>query len=322
MKKMKRSIVYMLFLVCLINCNGQEKKEDLNNNDNMKQFITQTLSKYYTPYKTRPVYSMQVSKQGCRLIIESYSEDYRFVENGGESMMIPFNYMINKSGEQKVKVKVYPEEGESYITKYAHVVINVYNAADKDTPLNDYKKIETFTLPQGLESQKLPYYEYIITFNAVVPFDYSKDLENATNLTKIPNIEELVKKKFLEIQEISEKNNFKKFVELDSYFIGRYANSTYETLDETVAFFQKYGENTYSITSPQGFDKQFLSLDDCELKFYADGKTVSLWHKKTMTGGLSKNFKYKNKTGEVKESFDDTPITLYMPKGSTELKVW
>lgn len=319
---MKHTIVYMLLLLFVISCNGQNKKEDLNNNDNMKQFITQTHSKYYTSYKTRPVYSMQVSKQGCRLIVEAYSEDYRFVENEGESLMIPFNYMINKSGQQKVKIKVFPIEGELYITKYAHVAINIYNAADKDTPLNEYEKIETFTLPQGLESQKLPYYEHIITFNADVPFDYSKDLENARDLTKINNIEELVKNKYLEIQEISQNNNFKKFVELDSFFIGRYSNTTYETLDETIAFFQKYGENTYSITSSQGFDKQFLSLDDCELKFYADGKTVSLWHKKTMTGGLSKNFKYKTKAGEVKESFDDTPITLYMPKGSTELKVW
>ncbi|MCG8814166.1 hypothetical protein G1K66_12970 [Tenacibaculum finnmarkense] len=59
----------------------------------------------FNKYDNRPVYSCQVNKNNCRLIIEvEGSTDSRFIENNGESMMLPLNPLLIKSGLQKVIV--------------------------------------------------------------------------------------------------------------------------------------------------------------------------------------------------------------------------
>ena len=285
----------------------------------MEELATQEYQ-YVHHYSNTPVYSVQVSKQGCRVIIEAYAEDYRFVENNGESMMIPFNYMITNSGEQKVKIKIYPKEGEQYLTKYAHVQVNLYHAPSKESGLKDYQKINSFALPEGLEPQKLPYYEHVLTFDAQVPYDYSDSLAKAKDLRNIPNIRGLVEKKYKGIWEISKNNDFANFAKEFIPSFAKVSNTTYESKEEISKLYINY--NGITITTDKLFDKQFLPLDDCELQFYADGKVVSLWHKKSFNGGLSMTGKYKDEKGEIKENFSDTPIFLYMPAGSNELKVW
>lgn len=71
-------------------------------------------------YSTTPVYSLQMNKQGCKLVVEMENNvDYRLTENRGESIMLPLNVMITKSGKQTLKIKIYPKDGDQYITKYA-----------------------------------------------------------------------------------------------------------------------------------------------------------------------------------------------------------
>ena len=308
---------YTFLLFYCLSCNGQNKEVT---KETMEKLAVAEF-KFVTNYKVKPVYSLQISKQGCRVIVEAFSEDYRFVENEGESMMIPFNYMITKSGEQKVKIKVYPVEGELYITKYANVAINVYNASDKDTPLNYYKKIESFSLPQGLETQKLPYYEHIINFNATVPFDYTKELEGATDLSKTANIKEKILKKYKDMQNIAKQNDVPKYIQENLFSFGKVSNTTYQTLDELKQF---YTENPDRLITPslKAVNKEFLPLDDCEIQFYANGKVAALWHKSKMTSGLDMKFRYKKNDGTMGEGTNADPLFLWMPTGSKELKVW
>ncbi|MCG8737383.1 hypothetical protein G1L16_13275, partial [Tenacibaculum finnmarkense] len=113
----------------------------------------------FNKYDNRPVYSCQVNKNNCRLILEvEGSTDSRFIENNGESMMLPLNPLLIKSGLQKIIVKIYPFEGQEYIDAGANVGLTFYNAPDKDSNLTDYKKIATFSLPKNIGEQKLPYY--------------------------------------------------------------------------------------------------------------------------------------------------------------------
>jgi hypothetical protein len=306
----------MLLSVNLSHC--QIKNKEMSK-ANLEQLAIEEY-KYVKQYPVKPVYSVQISKQGCRVIIEGYADDYRFVENGGESMMIPFNIMITKSGEQKVKIKIYPKEGDFFITKYAHVQATVYNAPDKDSSLSSYKAIATFNLPQGLDPQKLPYYEGVVIFNAEVPFDYSKDLDEAKDLTKIENIKDLVKKKYIEIQNIAKSNDEEKYIRESLFDFGKVSNTTYQTLNELKYV---YRNGSPLITpSPRALDKEFLPLDDCELQFYAAGKVVALWHKVTMTSGLDMKFKYKKEDGSIGESTNADPLFLWLPAGSNELKIW
>ncbi len=322
MKKNQLWSMLLLLMLSIANCKGQKENLDLNNKENMKEYLTKNISPYLKTYSETPNYQLQVNKQGCRVVIEGYAEDYRFVENGGESMLLPYNYLIPFSGPQQIKIKVYPKEGETYLTKYAHVNIKLGYGSDKKTKLADYQNIGSFTLPEGLETHKLPYYEGIITFDAKVPFDYSKDLNTAKDLTKIKDIRSLVENKYKEIQKLAIDNDFNGFLKENLFSTGKYNNTVYISLDEAIASFTKYGNERYSLTSPSYYDKKFLLLEDCEIQFYANGKVAALWHKTRLTGGLSKNFKYKNSEGDIIDSFDDTPIYLYMPEGSNELKIW
>lgn len=96
---------------------------------------------------------------------------------------------------------------------------------------------------------------------------------------------------------------------------------SHQTLDELKQF---YTENPDRLITPslRALDKEFLSLDDCEIQFYADGKVVALWHKSKMTSGLDMKFKYKKNDGTMGEGTNADPLFLWMPKGSNELEAW
>lgn len=311
-----KSIWSILLLVfSLTNCNSQHEmtQEQLN------ELIEKEYS-YVNQYATKPFYRLQVNKQACRLVIESFGRDYRFLENEGESMLIPFNYMIAGSGSQKIKVKVYPRFGEAYITKNAYVGLNLIHATNNTAKLNEYQSLGTFTLPKNIEELKLPYYEGEITFDAFVPYNYVDQLNEATNLKQLKNIRELVEKKYKQIHQLALDNNEYEYIKGFLFSYGKLSNTHYATLDE-IKWGYKDGSRLVP-PSPKPFDKKFFPLDDCEMQFYADGKIVALWHKDKLTSGLDMSFKFKNNKGEINEHTIADPVFLWMPEGSNELLIW
>lgn len=265
-------------------------------------------------YSTTPVYSLQMNKQGCKLVVEMENNvDYRLTENRGESIMLPLNVMITKSGKQTLKIKIYPKDGDQYITKYAHVKVNIFNAPDKSSSLKDYKKIAEFTLPEGLESQKLPFYEHTIDFDATVPFDYSKELDKAVALNKIPNIEELVVKKYNEVRTICEKSDVAAYTSLSAHSAALVYNTTYTDIQEV----KNKSENQYGIVDSKLKNRTFIPIENYYMQFYANNKIVALWQR---NHNPLLYLKGENSTGKVVEGGD--PLFLYMPEGSNELKAW
>ncbi|MBP2616012.1 hypothetical protein [Chryseobacterium jejuense] len=265
-------------------------------------------------YSTTPVYSLQMNKQGCKLVVEMENNvDYRLTENRGESIMLPLNVMITKSGEQTLKIKIYPKDGDQYITKYAHVKINIFNAPDKSSSLKDYKKIAEFTLPEGLESQKLPFYEHTIDFDATVPFDYSKELDKAVALNKIPNIEELVVKKYNEVRTICGKSDVAAYTSLSAHSAALVYNATYTDIQEV----KNKSENQYGIVDSKLKNRTFIPIENYYMQFYANNKIVALWQR---NHNPLLYLKGENSAGKVIEGGD--PLFLYMPEGSNELKAW
>ncbi|WP_129059641.1 hypothetical protein [Chryseobacterium sp. CH25] len=265
-------------------------------------------------YSTTPVYSLQMNKQGCKLVVEMEDNvDYRLTENRGESIMLPLNVMITKSGKQTLKIKIYPKDGDQYITKYAHVKVNIFNAPDKSSSLKDYKKIAEFTLPEGLESQKLPFYEHTIDFDATVPFDYSKELDKAVALNKIPNIEELVVKKYNEVRAICEKSDVAAYTSLSAHSAALVYNATYTDIQEV----KNKNENQYGIVDSKLKNRTFIPIENYYMQFYANNKIVALWQR---NHNPLLYLKGENSTGKVVEGGD--PLFLYMPEGSNELKAW
>ena len=303
----KSSLISLFVMMLVSSCQGQEKEKKM---EKEKEEIINSIHSY----STTPVYSLQMNKQGCKLVVEMENNvDYRLTENRGESIMLPLNVMITKSGKQTLKIKIYPKDGDQYITKYAHVKINIFNAPDKSSSLKDYKKIAEFTLPEGLESQKLPFYEHTIDFDAKVPFDYSKELDKAVALNKIPNIEELVVKKYNEVRTICEKSDIAAYTSLSAHSAALVYNATYTDIQEV----KNKSENQYGIVDSKLKNRTFIPIENYYMQFYANNKIVELWQR---NHNPLLYLKGENSAGKVIEGGD--PLFLYMPEGSNELKAW
>lgn len=295
-------------MMLISSCKGQKKEQQMDK-------ITEEIIKLVHQYPTTPMYSLQMNKQGCKLVVEMENNvDYRLVENNGESIMIPLNVMITKSGKQRLRVKIYPKEGEQYLTKYAYVQISIFNAPNKNSGLKDYVKIAEFTLPQGLEEKKIPYYEHNIDFDANVPFDYSEELNTATDLSKVKDIEEKVVKKYNEIREICEKSDIISYNRLSIHSSALVYNTTYTSVEEIKNSQQT---NRFGIVESNLKNRKFLLIQDYYIQYYANGKIIALWQKNHSPALYMKG---ENSSGKIIEGGD--PLFLYIPEGSTELKAW
>lgn len=295
-----------------IGCHAQNDKKE------MEQTISDIKSKVVN-YSETPVYTAQINKQGCKLILEMEGNvDYRMVENNGESMMLPLNVMLTRSGLQTAIIKIYPKDGETYLSKYAHVKVTFYNAPNKNSGLSDYKKIAEFELPLGLGEKKLPYYETRIQFNANVPFDYSKELAEAKELKSIPNIEQKVEQKYSEIRKACENLDsaaYNKFLVHSSAVV---YNTTYTSPDQ---IHQKETSGGFlALVDPQVKNRQLLPIEDYVVQYYANGKIVALWQKNHNPLLYLKGEINGKDTIRPFETGD--PIFLYMPKNSESLQVW
>ncbi|MCX8639858.1 hypothetical protein J3U37_07050 [Gilliamella sp. B3172] len=311
---MKRLISLFLISSFLFSC-GQENQEK-----QMEEIIQQELALTQN-YTHRPAFGAQVTKNGCKLIIEvEGAQDYRFIDNNGQSTMLPLNVLLFNAGKKNVIIKVYPRDGEDYLSKYANASVTIYRAADKNTSLKDYQQIAEFNLPQGLEEQKLPYYEAKLMIDVDVPFTYDQELAASVNLKNVPNIEQKIVEKYNQIRTICINRDEIVYHREFLHSSGIVSNTTYENTYEEI-------KNSYKM-KPMLIDSdsritnhEFLPIENYTIQYYANGKIVALWQK-NLCPMLYMKARVKNDEGEERNIEGGRPIFLYMPQGSNELKVW
>ena len=141
---------------------------------------------------------MQVNKNNCRVLVSCNDIPHwvTFFDNNGSSTPLFLNDYIPKSGKQVITIQIYPKEGQEFIADNADVDVKLKYAKDKDDGVESYENLAHIELPEDIGSKKLPYFELKILFEANVPYDFSKDLLNAQDLSKVPNIEEKIFKKY------------------------------------------------------------------------------------------------------------------------------
>lgn len=314
MKRIHNYWAIILIVFTINSCKSQNKDKQ------MEEIIQQELALTHN-YTHRPVFGAQVNKSGCKLILEiEGAQDYRFTENKGESMMLPLNVLLLNAGKKTAIIKVYPRDGEEYLTMYANANITFYRAEDKDTHLQDYRKIGEFTLPQGLAEKKLPYYEARISFDADVPFTYDKELAKARDLRQIPDIEKKIVSKYEQLRQLCVEYKkielYKELVHSSGKFYNVLYNNTYNEI-------KKNSENTMGIVQndPRIVNRELLPIENYTIQYYADGKIIALWQK-NLRPMLYIKARIKNNEGEERDFEGGDPLFLYMPEGSNELKVW
>ena len=109
---------------------------------------------------------------------------------------------MNKAGKQIITIQIYPKEGQDFIAENADVDVKLKFAKDKDDGVDTYINLANVELPEDIGSKKLPYFELKIPFEATVPFDFSKDLQEAQDISKISNFKEKIVIKYNQLRNL------------------------------------------------------------------------------------------------------------------------
>lgn len=312
----KKLVLISYIFIALTSC-GQEKKRI-----EMKEQITvlrkEVISKIET-YDTRPMYAVQINKNKCRVLIKCNDIPHwlTFYENYGESFLAYLNNYIPKSGKQLLTIQVFPKEGDKFIAENANADIRLVYMKDKDDSIQDFENLVELSLPENLGDLELPYYEFTIPFDAVVPFNFSKELETAKDLTKMKNIEEKVLAKYEQLKKMIEKGEGAEYVKQMDNKYTRVQNTLYGTEKELLATLNENDDSDIWLFSSKDVEyRRVPEFKNYEIVFGYNGKLVQLRSIKT------KKTMIQIYVGEEYDepAWDD--IFLYIPAGSNELKVW
>lgn len=270
-------------------------------------------------FDTRPLYILQVNKNNCRVLIlcNDIPHWLTFFENYGETQAIYLNNYIPKSGQQNITVQIYPKEGQEFIVENADVDVKLKYAKDKDDGVNTYQILNHSELSEAIRSQKLNYYELKIPFMAQVPWDISKELEMAQDLTKMPNIEQKVIEKYQHIRELIIDGNGLAFLKEYGYSDLKSCSYLYANKSELLVA-DREDNQEIKITKLNVKNRIVNSIRDYEVIFAANGKLVQLRYKKDKRDLIGYSFEKEDGSIDGQEK----PTLLYMPQGSNELKVW
>ncbi|MCV9929012.1 hypothetical protein OIU83_15205 [Flavobacterium sp. LS1R49] len=269
-------------------------------------------------FDTRPLYILQVNKNNCRVLVSCNDIPHwiTFFDNTGASTPLFINDYIPKSGKQIITIQIYPKEGEEFIADNADVDVKLKYAKDKDDGVDTYTNLAHVELPEDVGSKKTPYLELKIPFEASVPFDFSRDLETAQDLSKVPNIDEKILKKYNQLRDLLVKGDWFNFMKEIENSDLKSCSYLYATKQELITE-DKVENMDITRLKLNVIDRKVDAIKNYEIGLYANNKLGLLRNKKDKTEILNVEFKTdKGIDGATK------PIILYMPAGSNELKVW
>jgi hypothetical protein len=315
----KNSIVIISLL--FINSYAQNSKNNQIDQKKMEEEIIVYQSKMYDKiekFDTRPLYVLQVNKNNCRVLVSCNDIPHKWImfENSGESLSFYLNDYIPKSGKQIVTIQIYPKEGQKFIADNADVDVKLKFAKDKDDGVDTYTNLAHVELSEDTRSEKLPYFELKIPFEANVPWDFSKDLEIALDLSKIPNINEKVLAKYNKLRELIVMGDGLSFLKEIEYSNLKTMACLYATKKELI-FENKRDNMDLKIINLNAKNRKVYSIENYEIIYSANNRLVILRGEKKKESLLGVEFETDS---GIDGSIDY--VILYLPAGSNELKVW
>jgi len=269
-------------------------------------------------YSKRPLYLVQVNKKNCRALVlcNNIPHWLTLYENTAESMALYLNNYIPKTGSQLLTVRVYPREGEDYITEMAVVDLKIRFAADKDDGVDQYKTIKQAELPADIGTKKLKYYELEVPFTATVPYNFSAELSNAQDLKSIQGIENKVVEKYKQLQGYLVKGDGLSFAKAFENSDLKSSTYLYATKQELIADDQAENVDVQRARLDLK-NRKVKPIEQYELVFFADGKLAKLQTIKDKKEMLTVDFEDANG-----QSGFEKPVLLYLPAGSKDLAIW
>lgn len=268
---------------------------------------------------------MKVTVANCNfeiLVNDKKMHFYHDINYGGviNATYAPVNYAIAKSGEQTLKIRVFPGiDGKTKtpkpILENAQIKVSIvaddfmegestgeYTIFNWESPtekkfIKQYnKEIPYFTKPD------LPYYEHTTVFEADVPYTVEK-WENSQLLftENAEQLEELTKEvvaAYTEMKDIFQKKDKERLAAVSYNKEKKIAQQMYFNKQKTEERWKDYVEGLDS----EGF--KVNPIQNFKLVFYGNGKVVGLENLDRVSYGESAlSISYKLKNGKIRTSY-------------------
>ena len=335
---MKNIVLLIVWCISVSACAQKQKETSLSmnvrNQNITEDNVVEEILKRVKHYEKEPQYFIRPVQNNCtyELLINDFPV-YNEFSLEILATPIPINKAILKSGEQTLTVRMYPlgnllkdnyDTGDTITTLLDNTSMKIevvkYDAYNISHRLSDEKTVLTHYSPTKEGTKKfvgsgLPYYEYIFSFNAEVPYENEGWL-NGEDLTKFNQKElEIETLKFYEsYKELHKKQSLNSLVQLN-YDI---------ELRSSIAYYRdkKFLEDLWKeFKKPIYYkNKKYQSTKDYEIKLFGKNRVITLQFPrkdhvgKRLQGESSFWFLYNNGNG-LRGSFFD--LYLYIPKGGT-----
>src|SRR5690554_1977389 len=269
-------------------------------------------------YDDQPVYWVDIHSGGLvktLLELNGIPFSYAYTTRYNEYRVDLINPLIEKSGEQQLKIRVFYSAG---LDKGDYFFLRIGYAPDiRQRESQPQYLTDSIKVPAYAQDWLTVYWDTTITFQAQVPWDYSERLARATDLRTLPNLEEQVLKKYEQLRQ--------NFIDCDVTEIVKQSAGKVKREYETNyiasgALMLNDIKRDLTIYAPNHPDKVVYPISYYELALYNEGKIVALRGREDKDWIL-RQYEY---WPELQERLAEARYykLLYLPEGATELQVY
>jgi hypothetical protein len=318
---MKKIIVlFFTTIICITACSQQSennKNSNLTKDHEMidtlitsKNFVEKVAQKV-KHYEREPIWFYYVVNRSHYEIYTNDLPTQKYYGEGGLANRIEFNKSILKTGKQKIRIRIFPEDGNAELSFYFRVKIGYY--------LKDKPRYDDHIITKEIEFQKSHFkkigenvYETIYEFEAEVPYE-NKGWSEGQDLRKFDPKE--LEKAVLAYLQVLKKNMKEK--DFDKYFKkiyiseSEYAQSQFSNRELVEEIYYEY----LALFDEGKFKIQ--PIENYKMVIYGEGKLVTLEQTsldKLLRGGSA----FWGKFYEGKAVYNDfLEYYLYLPQGKS-----
>ena len=270
---------------------------------------------FQNEYKDKPYYILRIQAQASFLdVFVNEMPVFSIGTQGGITNEIPINYEILKSGKQNLKLRLTPMFNKLNLSRDVDLDVNAgFSMINGEKNLGEFIQCGKFILPQEVKDKELPFFEIEIPFEAKVPWDYSKVLENAENIQENPNVKKMIDNSVNKLYNALKQKDQNTFNKMYLNLIKRQSDVMYSS-EREIAEYLEYLQLSKV--------KKVFPLPDYEIVFFAKGKLARVVSTEKDENGNRYVIKYSvpplNEGGMDGESAENQ--LFYLPKGKTELE--
>lgn len=304
---MKKIIMLTLILITNLSCSQK-------NNEKMGREKLLNLYKEIKMYDYNPRYWADIQSNNCtyEILLNDIPLNQYFDIVESSTVSLPMNTRILKSGKQKLTIKMFSpldktQIPEKSIASNASINIKISFGEFGKQKAKDYTVVLKYTTPKIKEN--IPYYETIVYFDAVVPYEL-KGWSEGVDLSKEDQdkLQKEVEAKYNEFMKAYEKKDFNKL-------FGEYYNRERE-IAQSLFFSKKSDSDELVGNLEKDISKNIpFKLENYNMKIYGEGKVV---------GFVRNDLDYKGLSALLCENEDEYysySLFLYRPKLGQALEV-